>query len=175
MKHSGIFDTARRARRATGSAVLIALSALIAGCTSDGYEKLPPQAFDSDYKVFSVVGSLDGSDLDIYLIKAYESEGNVALCGGYTRGRSIGSKMSNREWAVQSKVFIEDVKIGTAVFMDEIPVSGFRESDDPQGMINELAEKKPAMPCVRSNIPWKAGYENAKIERKGPELTIIHY
>ena len=65
MKHSGIFDTARRARRATGSAVLIALSALIAGCTSDGYEKLPPQAFDSDYKVFSVVGSLDGSDLDI--------------------------------------------------------------------------------------------------------------
>ena len=107
-------------------------------------------------------------------MKAFESDGKVALCGGYTRGTSSFSTTGNRRWADLSQVYIEDTKIGTAEFMAQLPVYGFKEGEDPKALLIALQEKAPAMPCVRSKIPWKSEYDSTKVQRRGVKrITVI--
>jgi hypothetical protein len=151
--------------------ILAVLSVLIAGC-GGGYEKLSSQPYDTDYEVFSVT-SWSGQ-LDVFLVKAFESDGKVALCGGYTHGTSSFSTIGNRRWADLSQVYIEDTKIGTGEFMAQLPVYGFKDGEDPKALFIALQEKTPTMPCVRSKIPWKSEYGSAKLQRRGVKrLTVI--
>jgi len=149
---------------------MLVVSALLASC-SDGYETMSAQPYDTDYEVFSVVSR--AGNLDLFLIKAFESEGKVALCGGYTLGTSSFSSIGNRRWADLSQVYIEDVKIGQSSFMAQMPVYGFKEGQDPKALFLALLEEPPDLPCVRSRVPWKAEFGSAKIERRGPKRLRI--
>ena len=153
-----------------GAAVLAVVAALLAGCSS-GYEKISSQPYDTDYEVFSVLSSR--GNLSIFLIKAFEADGKVALCGGYTKGTSSFSTMGNRRWADISHVYLGDTKIGTAEFMAQMPVYGFRDGEDPKAMFIALQQKNPSLPCVRSKVPWKAEFESAKIERRGAKRITV--
>lgn len=144
--------------------VLAAGLAALAACSS-GYENIPPQSYDTEFDVFSVIGW--SGNLDVFLIKAFESEGNVALCGGYTTGASSFATIGNRRWADISQVYIDGTKIGTGEFMAQMPVDGFKRGEDPTALFLALQEKNPELPCVRSRVPWKAEYGSAKIERRG--------
>jgi hypothetical protein len=144
---------------------LVGLLTLVAGC-SDGYEKIDPQLYNDDYEVFSVLNR--AGNLSIFLINAFESDGKVALCGGYTKGGMAATNMS-RMWADTSQVYIDGTRIGTAQFMRELPVYGIGDGEDPNPMWRKIARMKPSMPCVRSEIPWKAKFGKSKIERKGAD------
>jgi hypothetical protein len=170
MKNTSGRSAAGRLGTVPAAAALVVLSSLLAAC-SGGYEKLSSQPYDTDYDVFSVL-SMRGN-LDVFLIKAFESDGKVALCGGYTRGTSSFSTIGNRQWADISHVYIGDTKIGTAEFMAQMPVYGFKDGEDPKAMFIALQEENPSLPCVRSKVAWKAGYENAKIERRGPNRLRV--
>jgi len=54
-----------------------AVMALLAGCSS--YEKLPQQNANRDYQVYMVTTGT-GGDLTLFLIKAFEVDGKVAMC-----------------------------------------------------------------------------------------------
>ena len=170
MERESKFKSAGNPGTLAGAVVLVVLSALVAGC-STGYEKLSPQRYDGNYDVFSVLSW--GGNQDVFLIKAYESEGKVALCGGYTQGASPASETGSREWADRSQVYIEDQMIGTAAFMAVTSVASFRDGSNPQIMKNDLEYRRPAMPCVRSNIPWKPSYKTARIERRGIQRILV--
>lgn len=162
--------TGRRGEVPFAAALLMA-AALLAGCSSD-YEKLSSQPYDTDYEVFSVLNR--AGNLDIFLIKAYESDGMVALCGGYTRGTSSFSMMATRQWADISEIYIEDIKIGNAGFMTQMPVYGFKDGEDPKSMFLALQETGPSLPCVRSKVPWKTEFESAKVERRGATKLRVY-
>ena len=154
-----------------GATMLTVLSLLIAGC-SGGYEELSSQPYDTDYEVFSLT-SWSGQ-VDVFLVKAFESDGKVALCGGYTHGTTSFSTTGNKQWAELSQVYIGDTKIGTGEFMAQLPVYGFKDGEDPKAVFIALQEKSPTMPCVRSKIPWKSEYGSAKLQRRGVQrLTVI--
>lgn len=170
MKNTSKSNAAGRPGSVPGIAALIVVSVLLAGC-SNGYEKLSSQPYDTDYEVFSVLNW--NGNLDVFLIKAFESEGKVALCGGYTRGTSSFATIGGRRWADMSQVYIEDTKIGTSVFMAQMPVYGFKQGEDPKAMFIALQEKNPSLPCVRSKVPWKAEFESAKVERRGAKRLRV--
>lgn len=144
---------------------------VLAGCS--GYEKLPQQSFDEDYKVFSVTSGKSGS-LNVFFIKAFESDGKVGMCGGYTRGESSFGKQGSRYWADISKVKIGDTQIGSAEFMNEMPLYGFRGSQDFEDFSERLLESTPTTNCVRSDVPWRAEFESMEIERTGPNKVRIY-
>ena len=152
------------------AALLVAGLALLSAC-SGGYEKMSSQPYDNGYEVFSVVGW--SGNLDIFMIKSFESEGMVALCGGYTMGTSSFATIGNRRWAGISQVYIGDTKIGNGEFMAQMPVYGFKRGEDPKALFLALQETNPALPCVRSRVPWKAEYQSAKIERRGPKRITV--
>lgn len=170
MKNANRRNSGSRPMTVFGAAAPIVISALLAGC-SDGYETISAQPYDTDYEVFSVVSR--AGNLDLFLIKAFESDGKVALCGGYTLGTSTFSTIGNRRWADISQVYIEDMKIGNASFMAQMPIYGFKEGQDPKALFLTLQEKSPALPCVRSSVPWKAEYGSAKINRRGPKKIRV--
>ncbi|UCH75850.1 MAG: hypothetical protein JSU82_08515 [Rhodospirillales bacterium] len=151
-------------------ALMVVAGAMLAAC-SGGYEKIPSQSYDIDYDVFSVVGW--SGNIDVFLIKTFESEGMVALCGGYTRGKTSFATIGNRRWADISEIYIDEVKIGNAEFMSQIPVSGFRQGDDPKDVFIALQEMTPSLPCVRSRVPWKEQYGSTKVERRGATQIVV--
>ena len=170
MKNADRRNNGSRPAAVFGAAALLVVSALLAGC-SDGYEKISAQPYDTDYEVFSVLSR--AGNLDVFLIKAFESDGKVALCGAYTLGTSTFSTIGSRRWADASLVYIEDTKIGTASFMTQMPIYGFKQGEDPKALFLALQEKSPSLPCVRSRVPWKAEYGSAKIERRGPNRIRV--
>ena len=170
MRRTGSHRAAERMGAAHGAAALVVLSALLAGC-GGGYEKLSSQPYDTDYEVFSVLNW--SGNLDVFLIKAFESDGKVALCGGYTKGTSSFAVIGGRRWADISQVYIDGTKIGTAEFMAPMPVYGLKDGEDPKAMFIALQEKNPSLPCVRSKVPWKAEFESAKIERRGAKRLRV--
>lgn len=152
------------------AAALAAGLALLSACSGD-YEKISSQPYDTEYDVFSVVGW--SGNLDVFLIKSFEWEGMVALCGGYTRGTSPFATIGNRRWADASQIYIRDTKIGTGEFLAQMPVPGFKQGGDPKALFLALLEEPPAVPCVRSRVPWKAEYRSAKLERRGPKRITV--
>jgi len=170
MKDSNGGSSGARPTHVPAGAALLVILALVVGCGS-GYEKISAQSYDTDYEVFSLVSR--SGNLDVFFIKAFESDGKVALCGGFTQGTSTLSTIGNRRWADISQIYIDDMKIGTASFMAQIPIYGFKEGHDPKALFLALQEKSPAMPCVRSKVLWKAEYESAKIERRGPQTIRV--
>ncbi len=83
MKFTRRHPVGGRRRVAPVSLALFGLSAVLAGCSSD-YETLSSQPFDTEYEIFSVLSR--AGNLDLFLIKAFESDGKVALCGGVHEG-----------------------------------------------------------------------------------------
>lgn len=157
---------------AIGRAVVIAVGlALLSAC--GGYEKISAQPYDTDYEVFSVVGW--SGNVDVFMIKTFESDGMVALCGGYTAGTSPIAKIASRQWADISQIYINDTKIGTGEFLGQMPVYGFKQGGDPKAMFLALQEEAPALPCVRSRVPWRAEYDSAKVNRRGPKRITVTY
>jgi len=152
------------------AAVLGVAVVLLAGCGS-GYEKISSQPYDADYDVISVVGW--SGNVDVFLAKAFESEGKVAMCGGYTTGASSFAAIGNRRWADISQIYVSDTKIGGGEFLAQMPVYGFKQGEDPKAMFLALLEEPPALPCVRSKVPWKAEYGSAKLERRGPKTITV--
>jgi len=150
--------------------VIPAAVLVLAGCSS--YEFLPEQSLDENYKIFSVIQNKSGS-LNVFFIKPFESEGNLAMCGGYTRGDSSFGKQGSRYWADVSKVKLGDTQIGSAEFMNEMPVYGFRDSQDLTGFVAQVLEKTPATNCVRSDVPWDPEFATIQIERTGPKRIRI--
>lgn len=152
------------------AAVLAGWLALLSAC-SGGYEKISSHPYDTDYDVFSVVGW--SGNVDVFMIKTFESEGMVALCGGYTRGTSSFATVGNRRWADTSQIYISDTRIGTGEFFKQMPVYGFKQGEDPKAMFLALLEEPPSLTCVRSRVPWKAEYGTAKLERRGPKTITV--
>ncbi len=170
MKNTSSRSAAGRLGIMPGMVALVVTLVLLAGC-SGGYEKLSSQSYDTDYEVFSVLNW--SGNLDVFLIKAFESEGKVALCGGYTKGTSSFAVIGGRRWADTSQVYIGETKIGSGEFMAQMPVYGVKQDEDPKAMFIALQEKNASFPCVRSKVPWKADFENAKIERRGPNRIRV--
>jgi len=158
-------------RRATFRAAATAIGLALLSACSSGYERISSQPYDTDYEVFSVIGW--SGNVDVFMIKSFESEGMVALCGGYTRGTSSFATIGNRRWADSSQIYISDTKIGTGEFLAQMPVYGFKQGGDPKAMFLALQERTPALPCVKSRVPWKAEYESAKVERRGPKRITV--
>lgn len=168
--------TAPNRRGVAGSGIVRRVALLATGLAalsacSSGYEKISSQPYDAGYEVFSVVGW--SGNLDVFVMKSFESEGMVALCGGYTMGTSSFATIGNRRWADISRVYIGDTKIGNGEFMAQVPVYGFKRGEDPKALFLALQEKTPALPCVRSRIPWKTEYQSVKIERRGPKRITV--
>ena len=157
-------------RHLTRVIVVPAMVLILASCSS--YEKLPEQSLDGDYKIFSVIENKTGS-LNVFFIKPFESEGNVGMCGGYTRGESSYGKQGSRYWADVSKVKMGDTEIGSAEFMNEMPVYGFRNSQDLTEFVARLLEKTPVTNCVRSDVPWQPEFEFMEIQRTGPNKIRV--
>lgn len=171
MKNSGNAGGIAWPRSALGAVLLVVVGAVFSGCTG-GYEKMSSQPFDTDYEIFSVVGR--AGNLDLFLIKKFKSEGMVAFCGGYTLGTSSFSKQGNRRWADISQIYIGDVRVGTAAFMAQMPVYGFKQGEDPKAVFIALAEKDISLPCVRSKVPWNDEFESIKVERRGPDSIRVY-
>lgn len=159
-----------RPRATSCVALAVLMLALLSACSS-GYERISAQPYDIDYEVFSVVGW--SGNVDVFMIKSFESEGMVALCGGYTEGMSPIAKIANRQWADISQIYISDTKIGTGEFLSQMPVYGFKQGGDPKATFLALQENTPALPCVRSRVQWKAEYDSAKVERRGPKRITV--
>jgi hypothetical protein len=142
----------------------------VAGCSTYAY--LPEQNVDGDYKVFSVIENKSGV-YNIFVVKLFESDGKVAMCGGYTRGESSFSTQGARNWADISKIKVGDTVVGNADFMDEMPVYGFRDSAEFESFISRLLETAPATNCVRSDVAWQPEFETMEIERTGPNSIRV--
>ena len=149
------------------TSVVMAFAAL-AGCSS--YEKLPQQNVDGDFKVFMV--TTGHGDLTLYLIKAFEMDGKVAMCGGYTSGSNPASNNISRQFADISQVYLDDTKLGNSDFLIMMPIY-LREGVESEEVWAELESKRPATNCVKTEIDWRPEFANAKFERKGPNSVKV--
>lgn len=138
------------------------LAALV-GCS--GYDKLPQQNVDDDYQVF--LTTVGGGDLTVYLIKAFEVDGKVAMCGGFTSGSSALGKNIDRNFADISQVYLDGIKIGNGDFMVVMPVH-FRQGVESAEFWTRIAAEKPATNCVKTNVDWRPEFADAEFQRKGP-------
>lgn len=154
----------RRFGRLGRTVLCVVALGVVAACSS--YEKLDQQAVDEDYQVFSVTHGR-GGDLKLFLIKAFEYDGKTAMCGGFTKGNTALSSNMGRNWADVSQVYLDDVKLGNADFLVEMPIY-LRIGDDPKEIWTKMARERPATNCVKTDVDWRPSFEQAKFERKGP-------
>ena len=152
--------------------IMVVPAAVLVLASCSGYEKLPAESMDGNYKVFSVISGNAGS-MNIFFIRLFESEGMLAMCGGYTRGESSFGKQGSRYWADVSKVRLGDTEIGSAEFMNEMPVYGLRDSQEFEEFVAQILEAPPATNCERSDVPWRDEFKIMEIERTGPNTITI--
>lgn len=161
------FAGIRAVRNPAKVALAIVTIATLVGCSS--YEKLPQQNANRDYQVYMVTTG-NGGDLTLFLIKAFEVDGKVAMCGGFTSGSSALAKNIDRNFADISQVYLDGTKLGNSDFLIRMPIH-FRQGDDPEEGWTRLASEEPATNCVKTNVDWRPEFANAEIERKGPSTV----
>lgn len=150
------------------AAMATAIATLLGACSN--YESLPPQAIDREYHVLMV--TVGQGDLKLFLIKAFEVDGKVAMCGGFTSGGSAISNNASRTFADVSQVYLDGTKIGNSDFLNMMPVY-FRQGDSPEDVWTELLAKQPATNCVKSDIDWRPQFRDGEFESKGPSSVTV--
>lgn len=142
--------------------------AALAGCS--GYESMAQKPIDRDYTVSGIKWGSGG--ITLVMFKAFENNGNLALCGAYT-GWSAGDLQSraNRQMFDTSNIYIGAERIGPMSFMQPILMRQIDWKVESDQIIVTKSQKTAN--CVRTDKPWQDRYASQNITWQGPKRIVV--
>ena len=137
---------------------------LLAGCAN--YERLPAQELNETFTLSGISWSSGNST--VIMLKAFNSSGNLAVCGAYTGFSQRDVDMTlTREFFNRASVVIGDETIVSMNFVNVVPRYGLKiEKLFDRYVVIDARE--PA-DCIRTEKPWKEDYGRNAIGYAGPE------
>jgi hypothetical protein len=152
---------------------LLSLLLVLAACT--GYERLAQQPIDQTYTVNVI--NWTNSDSTLVFLRAFEEDGQLAICGAYTgKSDSTFNSQANRQLFDTANIFIGDERIGPMSFMQPIPMDIMLTLQTRLAATvgnSKLLKSKSLANCVRTKNSWRDAYSSEEISWQGPHRIVV--
>ena len=156
------------------SFLTITIALLLSSCmAATSYKRIASRHADRSYGG-SVVSWDGGLGKQYFLIKGFEEDGYLVLCGSYTDGPSSFTEKGGRERADLSTIYIGDKKIVSSSFMRGKAITGFKSmaSTTTDEYLSKVMEME--VDCIKTEIKYEPQFSYERIYIRGPKhLTVF--